>query len=83
MALMQALDVVVQQWLQTECPFGPSANAFKTEAKTVFALKKTCERLIVHDSLQWELGEGGVLFSYYEALEEAKYADPETLKCFR
>ena len=83
MASPQALDVVVQQWLQTEHPFGPSADAFKTEAKTAFALKKTCKRLIVHDSLQWELGEGGVLFSYYEALEEAKYADPETLKCFR
>ena len=38
-------------------------------------MKKTCELLNAHDSFQWELGEGGVLFSYYEALEEAKIAN--------
>ena len=83
MASLRDLDIVVQQWLQTECPFGPSADAFKTEAKTVFALKKTCRRLNANDPLEWDMQDGGVFFSYYEALEEAKYADPETLKCFR
>ena len=83
MAALQALDVVVQRWLQTEYPFGPSAVAFKTEARTFFALKKTYRRLNAHDSLEWEMQDGGVLFSFYEALEEARYADPETLQRFR
>ena len=77
MAALQALDVVVQRWLQTEYPFGPSAVAFKTEARTLFALKKTCKRLNAHDSTEWELGEDGVCFCYAEALEEAKFDDPE------
>ena len=82
MACLQALDVVVQQWLQTEYPFGPSANAFKTEAKTVFALKKTCKRLNAHDSLEWEMGDCGVCFSYAEALEEVKFTNPEGVRGF-
>ena len=82
-ASLPALEVILQHWLQTEYPFGPSAAAFKSEAQTVFALKKTCRRLSCHDSREWELGEDGVLFSYVEALEEARYADLETIRSFR
>ena len=79
---LPALDIVLQEWLQTKYPLGPSAAAFKSEAKTVFALKKTCRRLSQRDSSEWEMGDGGVCFSYFEALEEAKYADPESFRCF-
>ena len=75
---LQALCGVVQQRLQTEYPFGPSAAAFKTEAKTFFALKKTCKRLNAHDSTEWEMGDGGVCFSYAEALQECRVIDCES-----
>ena len=76
---LPALDIVLLQWFQTEYNWGPSAADFRCEAKTVFALKKTCRRLHAHDSLEWELGECGVCFSFAEAVEEARIGNPEAI----
>ena len=71
---LPALYIVLRHWLQSEYPLGPSAAAFKLEAKTVLALKQTCRRLNAHDSWDWEVRDGGVRFRYFEALEEARYS---------
>ena len=76
---LSALDIVLQQWFQTEYNFGPSAAEFRYEAKTVFALKKTCSCLNAHDSLEWELGSCGVCFSFAEAVEEARIVNPQAI----
>ena len=71
-----ALSVVLQQFLQTEYPLGPSASALLTEAKTVLALKGSCKRLSEHDTSGWLWGSEGIRFCVAEAREEAKF-NPE------
>ena len=77
-----ALSVVLQHFLQVDYPFGPSAAALLTEAKTVLALKATCKRLSAHDASGWLWGRDsgeGIRFCVAEAREEARF---ENLACF-
>ena len=77
-----ALSVVLQQFLRTEYPLGPSASDLITEAKTTLALKASCKRLSEHDAAKRLWGEEGIRFCIAEAREEARFNDPEALLAY-
>lgn len=74
---MDALSTVLQHFLQTEYPLGPSAAELLTEARAVLALKASCKRLQEQDAARWLWDKEGIRFSIAEAREEARFADPE------
>ena len=79
---LSALSAVLQQFLRTEYPLGPSASDLVTEAKTTLALKASCKRLSEHDASQWLWGGPGgegIRFCIAEAREEARFNDPEAM----
>ena len=74
-----ALAVVLQNYLGTNYPLGPSAAELIVEAKTVLAFRGTCKRLSEYDTTKWawgdmEMGTEGMRFYIAEAREEAKFS---------
>ena len=73
---MAALAVVLQEWLRTDYPLGPSAAELIVEAKTVLALRGACKRFSEYDATKWAWGDEGEGMRFYiaEAREEAKFS---------